>query len=178
MTLIAGTDTFRIANRIVTLTEPEPQDEAVAQSYLGTPVYDQLIFPAEGNEEIQLINDLVINDVIFRVTRLKIIVKTPVQGRKGTVKELVTLGDYQIEIMGKIVSEYPNQKPIDKLRELLKVESYEGNVSVAVKFLSAFDIETILIERIECTEERGFYNEIPFTIMAVSDDPIELQLRP
>ena len=176
MTKIAGTDAFRILNRIAGFYQPEPQDEAVAQTYLGTPVFDQLIFPRDGNEAIQLNEDLVINDVLFTITRPKIIVRTPVQGRRGRVKEIISLDDYQIDIVGKIVGQFPLERPVEQLRTLSQIESFEGSVGIAVNFLSLFNIDTIVIDRIRIQEREAYYNEIPFEITASSDEPIELQV--
>lgn len=176
MTLISSTDSLRLINRVAGTYQPEPADTPVAETYLGTEVFDQLVFPKDGNEGIGLTEDLVINDVIFRVSRPKIIVKTPVQGRQGRVKEIVSLDDFTIEINGKLVSEYMQQRPLDQLRSLIAVESYEGSVAVAVNFLSLFSIDTILIEKINIEERRGYYNEVPFEIIASSDEPIELQV--
>lgn len=176
MTKFAATDAARVVNRLAGFYQPDPEDEAAAETYLGTQVYDQLIFPIDGNEEIGTTEELVINDVLFRVTRPKLIVKTPVQGRKGRVKEIISLDDYQVEITGKIVGEFPQVRPVEKIRTLNAIESYEGSVAIAVNFLSIFNIDTIVIESITVEQREGYYNEVLFQITASSDEPIELQV--
>ena len=177
MTKFGYSDISRITGRLAGFYKPEPSDPIVAETYLGTPIFDQLIFPKEGNEEIGLSRDLVLNDVIFVVNRSKLIVRTPVQGRAGEVNEIISHGDYDVEIIGKVVSEFPQQKPTESIRALISIDDYLGSVGIAVNFLSLFDIDTIVIDRTEWPQAEGFYNEQPFVIRARSENPIELQIK-
>lgn len=175
--LFGISDAERVLYRIDGFIDRFEQDPVVAQTFLGTPVYDQLIFPAEANPEIELSTDFILNDVIFRVRRPKLIKRTQVAGRDGEVNELISLGDYQIEIFGKIVSEQPLIKPVDRIRDLIKIDNHKGSVAVAVRFLGWFDIDSIVIDDTELSQEEGVYNEQPFIMRARSENPVELQLQ-
>jgi len=178
MSLLFGvSDATRVTARLAGFYGPAPSDPEVAQSYLGTPVFDQLIFPKDANPEIELSEDLILNDVLFRVTRQKSIIRTPVQGRPGEVNEIISHGDYNVEIAGKVVSEEMLVKPKEAIRALIQIDDFLGSVGIAVNFLSLFDIDTIIIDRTEWPQEQGRYNEQPFAIFARSENPIELQIQ-
>ena len=167
----------RLAARFLSPYRPEPSDEIVATTYLGTPVYDQLIFPKDGNEDIELSEDLILNDILFRVDRAKKIIRTPVQGRDGDVNEVISHGDYEIEISGKVVSEFPTLYPDEQVRALISIDDHLGAVGIAVNFLSLFGIDTVVIDRIEWPQQAGFYNEQNFLIRSRSENPVELQIQ-
>ena len=97
----------------------DPTDQV---SYLGTPVFSNLIFEPnpvsgktgtftdiDGND--QTFEGLRIDTVLFQVQRAKNIVKTAVQGKNGTRKEYTSDGDFEVTINGAIMSENPNTYP-------------------------------------------------------------------
>src|SRR6188768_455318 len=111
---------------------PEPTDDQIAQSYLGTPVYSNLEFlkvSGTSRDNSLDVNGqdngaevmLRVDTVIIEVMQTKNIVITPIQGQVtggqnengklkifSTVKEYISGGDYMINISGMIVSQYPN----------------------------------------------------------------------
>jgi hypothetical protein len=169
-------DKARVAARLFPAFAPQT-DKTLGKTYIGTPIYDQLIFPRDGNEDVGLSEDYVLNDVIFTVTRPKNIVRTQIQGRDGDVNELINLGDHQITINGLIVSEYSQIRPAEQLREFLSIMDFKGSVAVAVGFLEIFGIDTIVIDGHDIRQTPGFYNQFEFVINARSEDPIELLIQ-
>lgn len=169
-------DVARLGAELINI-QPLPEDEVVATTYLGNPVRDNLVFPAEGNESIGLSEDFVVNDIIVRIERTKNIIKTIVQGRPGVVNEFISQGDYILTIDGLVVSPDQYVRPVDELRVIKALDDFEGPVAVASKFLSIYEIQTVVIDRIEVIQRPGFYNQLPFVMQCRSDTPIELQIQ-
>ena len=153
----------------------DPADAPIDKTYLGTPVYSNLIFLTD-NTNIE--SDLRIDTVLMSVDQSKEIVKTAIQGRNGTVKEYISLGDYVVNIKGAIVSPFPEKYPKDDIDLLLRYLSLDKQVGVSSFFLELFNISEIVIERYSVSEKIGSRNEVPFEITAVSDTPLEFQLNP
>lgn len=169
-----------------TYDKPPEGDPAIATSMLGTPIYSNLTFLSEevdvGNPTTVDPNagkkDLRIDTVLFIVTQPKNIVKTPIFGRNGTVKEFISDGDYLINITGAIVSPEPTTFPIDDVDLFIRYMTLQTQLPVASFFLDLFGIHSIVIEEYEVGEKVGTRNEVPFTIRALSDEPLEFELNP
>lgn len=188
---------FDIPSRVVPLVNrilprynivPEPSDDNQYVSYLGTPVHSNLEFlktsgtsldnslnvgAQNGNSEVLL----TIDTVLFTVTGTKNVIKTAIQGRKGTVKEYISQGDYIINVKGAIVSPYLNVFPEQEVRLLIELLELEKPIPVASKFLDLFGISNIVVDpEFVISEKLGSRNEVPFEFNAVSDNPDEFEL--
>ena len=172
----------------------EEQDENTPKnpdnvSYLGTPVFAQLLFipgkykDVKGEEVLYgeiLKNDynkenFVINTVLIDVSQQKQIVKTNIQGLSGTVKEYISKGDYQVTIRGALVSESSVRYPEEEVRQLTEYLEAEASIGVASRFLDdIFNIQNIVVESFSFPQVEGTQNVQLFEVSAVSDDPIEL----
>lgn len=167
---------------------PEESDGAIGISYLGTHVYSNLEFlkisgtsldsaksigSSDGNSEVMLRVDT----VLMAVTQTKIIIRTEIQGRKGTVKEYISDGDYMINIRGAIMSEFPNVYPREQIELLIELLTLSKAIPVASGFLDLFSITDIVVENFSVAEKMGSRNEVPFEINALSDEPIEFALN-
>ncbi len=159
------------------------QDDVERTSLFGTPVFSNLeikpfSYDTLDGENIQIANGIIIDTVIFTVTQTKNIVKTPIQGRNGTVKEYVSDGDYLIEISGAIVSPdrtYP-QTEVNELIQILKAPTAIPADSLISEYLNWFDIHSIVIESYDFPQTEGTRNQQEFRISAVSDIPVELEI--
>ncbi|KAA6324692.1 hypothetical protein EZS27_026010 [termite gut metagenome] len=94
-------------------------------------------------------------------------------GRKGTVKELISVDDYEINIAGKVLdTDFPD-KGIADLNEL-----YNINESVTLKcaltniFLE--DEDRVIIKDIEFAEMGGYETVQVFKMSLVTDRDFEL----
>lgn len=169
----------------------EDSDEPILYSYLGTPIYDTLILKPDGTElasgalgeVVQLDqetgldrNALILNDVLITITQSKNIVKTPIQGRNGTVKEYISQGDYLIDVQGYIVSKEPNVYPFEQIGLFYDYARLEVQIPVVSKLLGSFDITSMVIEDYRFAQQAGFRNRVPFTMQCSSDQDIEVQL--
>ena len=151
------------------------QDQIVATTYLGTPVYSNLIF--EANPDTPENEAITLNSVIMAVSKTKNIVQTAIQGRVGTVKEYISEGDYSIGVRGKIVGEDQLIAPEDQIVALKNVLNLASTLEVSSFFLQYFDIATVVVEDYQIAEVPGSRNEFDLFIQMISDTPIELQIN-
>jgi len=171
----------------------EEQDENTPDpgvtSYLGTPVFAQLLFipgkykDVKGEEVLYgeiLKNDynnenFVVNTVLIDVSQQKQIIKTNIQGVAGTVKEYISKGDYQVTIRGALVSESSVRYPEEEVTQLTEYLEAETSIGVASRFLDdIFNIQNIVVESFSFPQVEGTQNVQLFEVSAVSDQPIEL----
>lgn len=170
-------------------TEVEDENAGPETSYLGTPVFANIeLIPGEytnkdgdkvpygeilkNSENGQTFR---IDTVLMDVSATKQIIKTNIQGVRGSVKEYISLGDYNIKFRGALVDEngrrYPEEQAL-QLREYLEAET---TIGIASRFLNdIFKIDNIVVEDFNFPQVEGFQNMCFFEFTAVSDDPIEL----
>jgi hypothetical protein len=140
----------------------------VADSYLGTPVFDNIVLDIDDN-------NLRIDTVLIDVSQTKNIVKTAIQGLSGTIKEYIADGDYEISIKGIIVNE-SNEYPTADISSLLEICKKNENIRVTSNFLQLFGIDDIIIESYTLKQDE-FSNTQQFELSCVSDKPVELLLN-
>lgn len=123
-----------------------------------------------GDMEIEAQNAL------LSVTCEKQVVKTPLVGMNGSVKELISIDDYKFKIAGAIVGDDWPEDGITALHELFQV-----NQAVKLKCaMSDIFLETddkVVITKIEYPEMKGVEHVQVFTLECVSDKPFELILE-
>ena len=111
---------------------PEVFDEIMIAS--RTKAKCDAIVKAIGNPSIQTAsNTFELDYAVMSVTGKKNIIETPLIGRKGSVKELISMGDYKISIAAFLQGEdgqYPEEK-ITRLREII-------NINETIELISAF----------------------------------------
>lgn len=145
-------------------------------SILGTPVFDIIqvrdkivspevsyIFPATTSVKCSLKKDLV---------------KTKITGNKkhGTVKELIGLDDWNIDIMGFIINYDNNDYPYDQVQELRKAVEAPISLLITSTLLNTLDIFEIVFEDLDLQDMPGHPNVQPFSIKVTSNEPIELNI--
>lgn len=150
------------------INEKESDSGGSGDYWLGRNVLTSLAvnIPGEGV--------LLINDIVMNVSRQKEIVKTVLVGRKGSVKEYITDGDYQISMSvgivavndnDEIIDRYP-EKAITQLREILdRPEALEVNSG----FLDMFEINSIVVTGFS-VKQMTHSNRQVVEITAISDD--------
>jgi len=167
--------------------QAEPADQAQFESYLGTPVWTPLEFlktsgtsldnslgvgRSNGNSDTLLR----IDTVLIVVNQTKNIIKTPIQGRNGTVKEYISMGDFEINIKGAIVSPYPLVYPKEDVSLFVELMNLPKPIPIASEFLRLFEIDVLVVENYSVAEKLGSRNEVPFEITAISDKADEVIL--
>lgn len=144
-------------------------DDAERLSYLGTPVFADLWLKEDEQDE-----GLLIDAVLFDVSMQKVIVKTEIPGRKGSVKEYISDGDYAVSIRGMLVSSSPSSYPNDEVKELLRLIQLPQAIVAVSPFLQLFGIYELVVENYSLPQLEGYQNVQPFQLDCISDVPIQL----
>jgi hypothetical protein len=154
------------------------RDKPLYTSKIGTPVYSDLTideFTYTVNGQTFIVPKLQLYTMILTTSGAKNIVKTPIQGLKGTIKEYISDGDDVVIIEGTITGKngiYPYQEVAD-LKALI-------NAPVAFKVVSRFlqnlDIDTLVIETYDLPQMEGGYSYQKFKLYCVTDIPVELNI--
>lgn len=155
-----------------------PIEEAAAYSALGTPIYDIVRFKGgtvPGTDQTYEGLDLV-DFPLISLTRSKNIVKTAVAGRPGTVKELISLGDWQITIRGVVVANGSALRPLQEMKALQVLADLPVSLQVESELLNRLGINSLVIETLDFQPLEGFLNVQPYVLGCTSDEPIEAQL--
>ena len=108
---------------------------------------------------------------------MKNVVQTSVAGRKGKIKEYISMDDYDIVIRGVFASDSPRVHPFREIKRLSDLGEVPTALRVGSPFLSLFSITSMVILKISFPQQMAMYNMQPFEIRAVSDDPVELSIR-
>lgn len=157
----------------------QPFDEPIGTSPLGTPIYDDVTFP-EGQYvdlfgQVIAYDEVRLQNVLITANRSKRVIKTPVQGRNGTIKEYIAAGDYVITVSGQIVSE-SNTFPDFELQNLNALMDANAAVSVVSSFLNeGLSVGHIVIEGDTYRQVRGSQNSVDISFQAVSDVSIDIE---
>lgn len=142
-------------------------------SMLGTPVFADLILRNKSG-----VVGLQFLWVLLEVNMQKLIVKTAVQGRNGTVKEYVSDGDYQVTIRGGLFSPFSYAYPKDDVLTLLQLLQLSEPLDVVSEYLnSLFNISCLVVEDYSFSQKEGVQNVQLFEIKTVSDMPIALKRK-
>lgn len=179
-----------------------PVEEAISQSQLGTPVFDEVII--KGGEYFELrdikkenpipFEGVLLQTVLLEATQTKNIITTAIQGRNGTIKEFISDGDLIVTMTGVLVGEsrldedsevgtivqtgnvYPN---IDTAK-LITICKIPASIEIISGFLSRFtDFENVdqryVITDFDFLQKEGTRNLQPFQITMLSDVAIDLE---
>ncbi len=124
--------------------------------------------------------DLQLQYPVVSVTSRKTIIETPLTERRGTVKELINIQDYEIVIRGFIIGQ-SHEFPEDRVAKLRNV--YEKNVALSIKcpltdiFLLRPDrsgSDQVVITQLIFPAVTGVKNVRPYELHLVSDEPFNL----
>ena len=146
-------------------------------SQLGTPLFDDVTFLAgsyidEETSEPITYDEVNLESVQIVVNQSKNIVKSSVAGRNGTIKEYVSLGDYEVSITAK-VTELLNVFPFDQLERFQGLKnSPEAVVCICRVLNEIFEVSEFVIEDMQVSTIPGSINEVDLRINMSSDDDI------
>jgi hypothetical protein len=107
----------------------------------------------------------------------KIIEKTRIAGRDGTVKENIGLDDWSIRIRGIAVNENADEPPHDFIQLLNEVKKVPVEIAVNNEMCNWLGIKMVTIEDIEYTSLEGVPAAQPFIITMSSDTVFELKYK-
>lgn len=164
-------------------TKDDPSNKGDLPQYksmLGTAVFSDL----EIDETVNGVPPINIPTALFTVSQRKNIVTTPIQGRDGTVKEYISMGDYQVTIRGVLAGKngiYPRNSNVstvgqNTLDDLKKALVLNKQLKVNSWYLRQFDIYYLVITDFDFPQVEGQYSTQAFSITALSDMPFELNI--
>lgn len=162
------------------VNQSDDRDPELYKSSLGTPVVIDLLFKSvtytDFNKNRQVTTDEVrLQTVLCTVSRASIIIKTQIQGKNGTVKEYISKDDFAITINGIIVGEN-GQYPQAEALALQRMADAPVAIPVVSRFLNALDIYNVVVDDYSMPQTAGGISKQEFTINAISDEPVELQI--
>lgn len=101
------------------------------------------------------------------------LVLTKVQGRDSSRKELVSGGDVNFTVTGKIVSNYPDVYPYADVSRFITLMQYKGVIQVYNLMFQQFNVTQILIKDFQMGQNEGFKNVQPYSFTCVAVEPDE-----
>lgn len=122
-------------------------------------------------KEITLIHTLI------TVELQNTIVTTPVQGRRGTVKEYISAQDYIVTLSGSITRDETSKYPIDDVIDLVEMIEKEDRIEVVSEYLSIWHIQYLVMDRYTFPQYEGRQNQQMFDIRFISDKDIQLLIE-
>lgn len=153
------------------------------QSNMGQPFYAKNLLGLEIFMPITLIHKstdnverkLLLQNTIISMKTKKTIVETPLINRQGSVKEQISIDDWDISIKGMIVSA-DNDYPDDAVRELKDFVDINEALDIASVLTSIFldKDEKVVIRDFELSEMRGIQHAQGFTMSLISDIDFKL----
>lgn len=162
----------------------------------GLPIFDVLYFKGkswtdnQGNQ-YQIgdgLSQYMVSTCLIEVNQVRNIVRTPIQGRDGTVKEYVSDGDFEITIKGMLASNKQNVFPQKDV--LISTGTYEmgmttlqqfrfckDSITVSSNILNYFGVTNLVITDMKYTQQEGDRSVVPFEIKALSDKDYQIKLK-
>ena len=135
------------------------------------PKFMPLTLLMEGQKKGSVDDDLILESAIVAISNTKNIVKTQIENRDATVKEYISRGDYNISIKGVFAFkglDWPRES-VSLFRQYMELKT---SIKVTHDLLNQMGIHDIVVESFDIPENT-FINLIPYTIQAVSDEPVE-----
>lgn len=138
------------------------------------PTQLQISLPGAAEELYQLPNEPLIS-----LSGQKTIIKTAIDGNKGSFKEGFALEDYTITIRGLAINnERENEDyPEEIVRKLRRICEIQGSLKVVNELLSMFGITRLVIESFDFPDLPGAPSVQPYIFQCVSDQEFELELK-
>ena len=153
---------------------------------LGNPIISNVTLkrPAYNNEQQEAeaafgeLDFFDLDHVLVGVRQNKQIVKTQVEGLDGTIKEYISLGDYEITIRGNLVNEIDGfARPTQQMNNLLRFLRYNDAIRMVSKATLPHNIESVVVMDYSFDEQAGYVNQIPCRIRLLSDTPEEIKFQ-
>jgi hypothetical protein len=99
------------------------------------------------------------------------LVLTKVQGRDASRKELISGGDMNFSVTGKIVSNYPDVYPYADVSKLITLLQHKGVINVSNLMFQQYNVTQIIIKDFQMGQNEGFKNVQPYSFNCVGIEP-------
>lgn len=102
------------------------------------------------------------------------VVLTKVQGRDYSRKELISGGDMNFTVTGKIMSNYPDVYPYEMVSKFITLMQHPGVLHVANLMFEQFNVNQIVIKDFQMGQNEGCKNVQPYSFTCVGIEPDEV----
>ena len=164
-----------------------PLEESNIISALGTPVLGDITFEAGQYNTYNRFTGVIEKarygkytlpySCIVDFNRQNNVITTPVLGGNGTVKELYGIGDWEITIRGiAFNNDSVGNSAHEQIKQLIAWSYLCDSIEVGGLVFLSKGIDHIVIKSLEIQPVEAKWDVIPFTIQAISDEPIELTI--
>lgn len=161
--------------------EIETFDEAsvVHKGFFGTPVFDVIAFKGsigQGKDGYNL-PEFTINDApLVTIYQNNVILKTPVRGRRGTVKEWLGQSDFRVNVKCLLVNHTSNEPPYDRIADFEEflTAPIAHRIASGSRLMQIFGIDYLVVESFHFSEPTHL-NVQPLEINFLSDLSVELE---
>lgn len=137
-------------------------------------------FDAEGREYYMpvTLGGVKLQHPVISYSSTKRVIETELTERRGSAKQLVNIGDWEIMIKGVIVNK-DNEYPESEIRELVELHERReslviGSVITDLLLIRGDSQDRVVIKRISFPEVRGIRNARGYEIELVSDQEFDL----
>jgi hypothetical protein len=154
------------------------RDKSLYLSKLGNPVFSDFNVQSGSytkNGQTYSFEEIKFDTVLFDVSLAKNIIKTPIQGRDGQIKEYTSDDDYAINIKG-VMTAPNNTFPLDDFVALIKIVKAPVPIKINSWYLEKFGIYNVVVTGYTFSQRAGRFSEQMFDISAISDVPVELNI--
>ena len=134
-------------------------------------------FPLDRKDKVGVEGYFLPVETVLELERAKIIVKTNMQGRDGSVKEYISMDDWSLNFKGFFINYENDLYPEEKVETLLRIFEKKIPLKMTSKWLSRWGIERVVMENISFPTFEGHANVQPFELRCLSDDPITLTIE-
>ncbi|MEB0262296.1 DUF6046 domain-containing protein [Mucilaginibacter sp. 10I4] len=156
----------------------DAQDPQLYLSTLGTKVLVDLTFAGQTyKNELGMeytYPNITLETVLLSVNQTKNIVKTAIQGRKGTVKEYISMGDYTVSINA-IITGANGAYPKQDVQDIINMCQCPEAITVTSWYLNMFSINSIVIDSYDINQDEGQYSRQAISLNASSDEQSNLR---
>jgi hypothetical protein len=172
------------------LKKTEAINDSFERSGVGTPILYPIRFLENTYKKYNTNGELVDAKMatfrlpiasIISFRRDKIMSTTKINGGRGTVKEIYGFDDWQVTINGFLIPDASQpegfKNPLDQEKELIKWDNLASSIEVGCELFTTRGIGSLTIKGVSFEPMRGKPNIRTFTISAVSDEPIELNIK-
>lgn len=163
----------------------------ISNALIGSLVYDTVTLGGNNSDGSLTYFDLTTQQKITvpkiqipialcTVNPKNIIVKSKVAGRPGTIKQFISVDDYDVQIRGVFTTGVADKFPIQAMQDLQKIMNATCEVKVWSNFLAIFGINYLVFDdnkgAFEQMENTG-RDEQRFTLNCISETPFTISIQ-
>lgn len=126
--------------------------------------------------DIQVVLYKLPDATVVDISCSKNIIKTQLTKVKGSVKEFINIGDFELEFKGLMINYDSMTFPLEAQAKMKNFFAATSRVNITSKLVNGYGIFNMIVEDIKFPSMAGFANCQPFQIKCVSDEPIILEI--